>query len=284
MKLTATRLSPQLLEIRISYTSVNESATFLLASDIHLDNPKCNRKLFAQHLDECKQRNGHVLLFGDILCVMQGKFDRRGSKDAIRPEHIGGNYFDLVFRETADWLKPWHDRILLMGDGNHETAVINRNEIDPLENVVRLMRDGGSPVEHMGYQGFVRVVFCKEGKQMVRRCTLFFHHGTFGGIVTKGVMGGGRYAQVAPDADVIINGHNHERSIVAHPCYRVNNNGSVWIEQRWHLQTGTFKQEFDGTGGWAVEKIVMPKSLGGIWLTLSPRNEGGVDIHCTPTV
>lgn len=284
MKLTATRLSPQLLEIRIPYSSVNDSATFLLASDIHLDNPKCDRKLFAQHLDECKQRDGHVLLFGDILCVMQGKFDRRGSKGAIRPEHMGGNYFDLVFRETADWLKPWHDRILLMGDGNHETAVINRNEIDPLENVVRLMRDGGSPVEHMGYQGFVRFVFARKKTEGVRRCTLFFHHGTFGGIVTKGVMGGGRYAQVAPDADVIVNGHNHERSIVAHPCYRVNNNGSVWIEQRWHLQTGTFKQEFDGTGGWAVEKIVMPKSLGGIWLALSPRAEGGVDIHCTPTV
>lgn len=284
MKFTATRLSPQLLEIRIPYASVNESATFLLASDIHLDNPKCDRKLFAQHLDECKQRDGRVLLFGDILCVMQGKFDRRSSKGAIRPEHMGGNYFDLVFRETADWLKPWHDRILLMGDGNHETAVINRHEIDPLENVVRLMRDGGSPVEHMGYQGFVRFVFARKKTEGVRRCTLFFHHGIFGGIVTKGIMGGGRYAQIAPDADVIVNGHNHERSIVAHPCYRVNNNGSVWIEQRWHLQTGTFKQEFDGTGGWAVEKIVMPKSLGGIWLTLSPRKEGGVDIHCTPTV
>jgi hypothetical protein len=33
-----------------------------------------------------------------------------------------------------------------------------------------------------------------------------------------------------------------------------------------------------------VERIVMPKSLGGIWLTLRPRTRGGVEITCTPTV
>ena len=283
MTITATRLSPQLLEIRIPYEVTTDTATFLLASDIHLDNPKCDRGLFAKHLNEMRAQSGHALFFGDVLCLMQGKKDRRGGKGDIRPEHLGGNYFDLVFQESAEWLKPWQDRILMMGDGNHETAIVNHQEIDPLENVVRLMRAAGAPTEHMGYQGFVRFVFYKRDGGQVRRCTLFFHHGAWGGIITKGTMGGGRYAQVAPDADLVINGHNHERSMVAHPCDRVAENGRVWIEQRWHLQTGTYKQEFSGTGGWAVERIVMPKSLGGIWLTLRPRKKGGVEITTTPT-
>ncbi len=283
MTITATRLSPELLEIRIPYEVTTDTATFLLASDIHLDNPKCDRALFARHLNEMQDRNGHALFFGDVLCLMQGKKDRRGGKGDIRPEHLGGNYFDLVFEESAEWLKPWQHRILMMGDGNHETAIVNHQEIDPLENVTRLMRTAGAPTEHMGYQGFVRFVFHKRDGGQVRRCTLFFHHGAWGGIVTKGTMGGGRYAQVAPDADLVINGHNHERSMVAHPCYRVAENGKVWIEQRWHLQTGTYKQEFSGTGGWAVERIVMPKSLGGIWLTLRPRKKGGVEITAAPT-
>jgi hypothetical protein len=281
--ITATRLSPQLLEIRIPYVAMDNSATFLLASDIHLDNPKCDRALFAKHLNEMRDRNGHALFFGDVLCLMQGKKDRRGGKGDIRPEHLGGNYFDLVFEESAQWLKPWQDRILMMGDGNHETAIVNHQEIDPLENVVRLMRTAGAPTEHMGYQGFVRFVFHKPDGGKVRRCTLFWHHGAWGGIVTKGTMGGGRYSQVAPDADLVVNGHNHERTIVAHPCYRVAENGKVWVEQRWHLQTGTYKHEFGGTGGWAVERIVMPKSLGGVWLTLKPRRSGGVEIVMTPT-
>jgi len=283
VNITATRLSPQLLEIRIPYSSVLDTATFLLASDIHLDNPKCDRALLGKHLNEMRDRDGHALFFGDVLCLMQGKRDRRGSKGDIRPEHLGSNYFDLVFDESAQWLKPWQQRILLMSDGNHETAVISNQEIDPLQNVVRLMRDSGAATEHMGYQGFVRFVFAKRDGGGVRRCTLFFHHGAWGGIITKGTMGGGRYASVAPDADLIVNGHNHERTIVAHPCYRLAENGAVWVEQRWHLQTGTYKHEFGGTGGWAVERIVMPKSLGGIWLTLRPRKRGGVDVMATPT-
>ena len=276
------RLSPQLLEVRIPYTSHHDRSEFLLVSDVHLDNPKCDRKLFAKHLDQAVERNAQILVFGDLLCLMQGKKDRRGSKGDIRPEHLGGNYFDLVFRESADWLKPWQDRIIMMGDGNHETAIINHQEIDPLENLSRLMRDSGSPVEHMGYQGFVRFMFEQKEKSRIRKLTLYFHHGAWGGIITKGTLGGGRYASIAPDADVLVNGHNHERSMVSHPCYRVAQNGQVWTEQRWHVQTGTYKHEFKDPGGWAVERIVMPKSLGGLWMTLTPRNVGGVEISFSP--
>jgi predicted phosphodiesterase len=282
--ITSIRKTPELLELRIPYATFTETATFLLLSDIHLDNPKCDRKLLAKHLDECRAQNGHVLMFGDVLCLMQGKKDRRASKGDIRPEHLGGNYFDLVFSEAAEFFKPWQDIILMAGDGNHETAVSNNQEIDPLENVVRLMRNNGSNIEHMGYQGWIRFSFTQDNNSKTRRCMLFFHHGAWGGIVTKGTMAGGRYAAVAPDADVLVSGHNHERSVVAHSCYRVDQNGRAWVEQRWHVQCGTYKQEFGGTGGWAVERIVMPKSLGGIWLTLRPRTRGGVEITCTPTV
>lgn len=282
MAVTSIRRTPELLEIRIPYSSFGDISTFLLLSDIHLDNPKCKRKLLAKHLDECRARDGYALIFGDCLCLMQGKKDRRGGKGDIRAEHLGGNYFDLVFSEAAEFFKPWQDLILMVGDGNHETAIINNQEIDPLENMTRLMRSNGSNIEHMGYQGWIRFSFSQDNSR-TRRCMLFFHHGAWGGLITKGTMAGGRYASIAPDADLLLNGHNHERSIVAHPCYRVDSNGRSWIEQRWHVQCGTYKEEFEGTGGWAVERIVMPKSLGGIWLTLRPRKRGGVEIACTPT-
>ena len=51
---------------------------------------------------------------------------------------------------------------------------------------------------------------------------------------------------------------------------------------RWHLQLGTYKEEFADGGGWAVERIVMPKSLGGMWLRLKPNDFSGVDISCEP--
>jgi hypothetical protein len=56
--------------------------------------------------------------------------------------------------------------------------------------------------------------------------------------------------------------------------------GTVEITDRLHLQSGTYKEEFGKFGGFAVEKIAMPKSLGGLWLKLRPRDKGGVAISC----
>ena len=281
------RHSPELLEIRIPYGR-REPHEFLLASDIHLDNPKCDRDLFRKHLKQVQGKGGHALFFGDVLCLMQGKKDRRASKGSIRPEHLGSNYFDLVFSEAAEWLSPFASSILMMSDGNHETAVLGNQEIDPLGNVTRLMRDRyKSPVEHMRYQGWIWFTFYRNGSDRhhnSRRCALFFHHGAWGGIITKGTMGGGRYASIAPDANILVNGHNHERTMVSHACYRLTSSGKQRVEQRWHLQTGTYKEEFDEGAGWAVERIVMPKSLGGIWLRLKPTPDNGVEISCEPAV
>jgi hypothetical protein len=253
------RRSPELLEIRIPYTT-ERTHEFLLASDIHLDNPHCDRELFRKHLKQVQGRGGHALLFGDVMCLMQGRRDRRGSKSSIRPEHLGSNYFDLVFSETAEWLAPFASTILMMSDGNHETAVINNQEIDPLGNVVRLMRDRyKSPVQHMRYQGWIWFTFHQPGasrSSRTRRCALFFHHGAWGGVITKGTLGGGRYASIT-------------------------NSGKQRIAQRWHAQLGTYKEEFEEGSGWAVERIVMPKSLGGVWLKLKPSQDG-VEISLEP--
>lgn len=278
------RHSPELTEIRIPYGH-SDTREFLLASDIHLDNPHCQRDLLKKHLKQAQGRGAHALMFGDVFCMMQGKHDRRGSKGSIRPEHLGGNYFDLVIKECTDWLAPFAKTIVMISDGNHETAIINHNEINPLASLTERLREKhNSQVEHMSYQGWIWFTFHRHNDNAkVRRSTLFFHHGAWGGIISKGVMGGGRYASIAPDADVIVNGHNHERTIVSHPCYRISQSGKQRINQRWHLQTGTYKEEFGSGGGWAVEKIVMPKSLGGLWLKLKPTNEG-VEISVEPAV
>ena len=275
-KITTTKL-PNALEVRIPYNT-RSWQDFFLASDIHLDNPKCDRALLTKHLKEARSRNAPILLFGDVLCLMQGKYDKRGSKSSIRPEHQGANYFDLVFEESAEFLSPWADLLYMLADGNHETAILSRNEIDPLEHVSRQLREKhNSPVVHMPYQGFVRFIFERSEGGKVRSCTLFYHHGVWGGLVSKGVMGGLRYAAIAPEANIIVNGHNHERTLVSHACNRLNGEGKAIVENRWHVQTGTYKNEFADGGGWAVEKIVIPKSLGGCWLRLRPA-DNGVDI------
>ena len=60
---------------------------FLLLSDLHIDNPKCDRRLLLKVLNEAVERNALILIFGDLFCLMQGKGDPRRSKADIRPEH-----------------------------------------------------------------------------------------------------------------------------------------------------------------------------------------------------
>jgi len=66
---------------------------FLLLSDLHWDNPKCDRALLTNHLEEAKRRGAGVLVNGDFFCLMQGKGDPRRSKDDIRSCNFITHYY-----------------------------------------------------------------------------------------------------------------------------------------------------------------------------------------------
>lgn len=68
-------------------------SNFLLASDLHLDHPKCKRELLTDHFKQCVDRDGYIMLNGDILCIMQGKYDKRHNKASVRPEDMTDRYF-----------------------------------------------------------------------------------------------------------------------------------------------------------------------------------------------
>lgn len=267
-------ISNQLIEVRMKYNG-KKKQSFLLISDVHFDNPKCKRDLFYRHLDQAKADGAGVLCFGDFFCLMQGKYDPRRSKKAVRPEHMSDNYLDLVFADSADHLAPWAKNFILFSDGNHETAILNKLEINPLDNLVdKLNYKYDGDVKRLPYQGFVNFVFEHESGGGIRSKMLYFHHGKFGGIVTKGVLGVGRHGLIAPQADYVVTGHTHDRWLVEQPRFKISpRNGKVSIPMQYHIKCGTYKEEFASGGGWAPERIVMPKSLGGWWLDLEIENK-----------
>ena len=57
-----------------------------MLSDLHWDNPKCDRELLKRHLDFCKENNIPVVVNGDFFCLMEGRGDNRRSRN-ILPEH-----------------------------------------------------------------------------------------------------------------------------------------------------------------------------------------------------
>lgn len=253
--------------------SSKNTAKFLLLSDLHIDNPKCDRKLLFKVLNQAVEENAYICVFGDLFCLMQGKGDPRKSKADIRPEHNKANYIDAVIKDTAEILKPYANNILFIADGNHETSIVKHIEVDPIENLLGFLHKTNPEIIHMGYQGFhVLALECLNSKYST---TIFFHHGAFSGPVTKGALSVNRYSSIVK-SDVVVSGHTHDSWIIEHPFYEIEpKTNEVRMRIQHHVKTGTFKQEFLQPNGFQIEKTVMPKPLGGWWMDLRVNKTHG---------
>lgn len=235
-------------------------------SDWHFDNQKTDEKAIKFLLDDCKNNNGLIILNGDTLCLMQGKYDPRKSKSAIKAKHNNDNYIMSVIDDLVDFLTPYADNILQINQGNHETSVSARMELDVLELLVsKLNAKCNTNVQLGAYMGYIQLAFYNNHKSSGRVCNIAYSHGHSGGVVTKGTTIVQRYASIFPDADIIISGHSHDSWLIKHQQFGLNSNKKkLENKTQWHLKTGTYKEEYLNGNGWAVEKIGVPKSIGSI--------------------
>ena len=132
----------------------------MLSSDHHWDNPDANREMIEKHLKEAMKKGAKVFMIGDFFCAMQGKYDKRSDKKKMRPEHMAGNYLDLLVNTAAEWLMPYRDCIAVIGQGNHETAITGRHETNLIERLVERLNIGHENKVYMGgYGGWIRLNF-----------------------------------------------------------------------------------------------------------------------------
>ena len=243
---------------------------FLLLSDIHWDNPKCNRKLLKKHLDEALEGGHDIFLNGDTLDLMGGKKDRRADKETVRPEHNVNNYFDAVIEDAAEFFKPYAHLIQLIGYGNHETAIIKHNEIDPLKSLAKMIGREDSLGTYGGWVILTFLASLKHREQVSLR--LKYHHGSGGGgPVTKGVIQFNRMATMIEGADVIWSGHVHESTELVYTLEKLNQFFIPELRNVLMVRTPTYKEEYLPGMGWHTERGGAPKPLGGRWLEVNVR-------------
>lgn len=254
-----------------------------VCSDVHFDNPKCNRKLFFKHMDKALELGAYIAITGDLFCLMNGKYDPRRSKSAVLPEHNKENYLDLVINDTAEKFKKYANNIIMISRGNHETSVSQKMETDIMERFVeRLNLIAGSNIQIGEYTGYYTLSFDCGGTR--HSLDIGYSHGNWGGVITKGTLSVVRYASIMPDCDIMFSGHTHDGWILTHPRLRKNTQSrKVEIKNQWHVKTGTYKEEFASGKGWAVERIAMPKFLGGCFIDIDLHREKGCNFTCTLT-
>jgi len=266
---------------------------FLLVSDLHWDNPHCDRGLLKNHLDEAVKRNAAIILNGDTYCCMGGKYDRRADKSLIRPEHNTDRYFDAIVDTSVEWFAPYAKNILLIGYGNHETAIIKHGETDLLQRFASTLNYAtGSAVQVGGYGGTIDIRVLHDTIRGVNFVVHYYHGSGGGGPVTKGVIQDQRLLAGTEGYDLTWMGHVHELYYHQNMIHRYDRSTKTLIQKPIHqLRTATYKEEWDGGYmGFHTERGRGPKPLGGYWLKLetsrntSKDNKGPeLQVHATFT-
>ena len=246
----------------------------LLRSDAHHDNPHSDNKLEKKHLEQAIERNAFILDNGDAFCAMQGKGDPRASKNDIKEKHKTGSYLDSLVNTYSEFLEPYSKNILVMGRGNHETAVYKHRETDLTQRLVDLINGRtGSRIESgqiANWIGFRARYKDKHGKtrSLAKHIWLYMFHGAGGGgPVTKGVIGANRMGVTHPDANIVATGHTHDSWFFTNARSRITSDGTEYIDEQLHIKIPTYKNEYGvKDSGFHMEKGRPPKPLGAVWL------------------
>lgn len=245
----------------------------LLRTDVHHDNPKCDQDLEKEHLKTALEYDAPVIDDGDLFCAMQGAWDKRKSKESIRPEHQVNNYLDALVDTAAEFYKPFASIFAVIGRGNHETAIIKAHETDLTDRLAASLRRYGSNVFASGYGGWVRFRFYdqrspkKEVSPWATVSLKHYHGSGGGGPVTRGVIQTNRHAVKYPDANIVFTGHTHDSWAVDVPRERLSPSGEIYTDIQTHVRPPGYKDAWgDGSGGFEVERDIGPKNLGAVWL------------------
>ena len=253
---------------------------FLLISDLHWDNPHCDRGLLKNHLDEAVKRNAAIILNGDTYCCMGGRYDRRADKSLIRPEHNTDRYFDAIVDTSVEWFSPYAKNILLIGYGNHETAIIKHGETDLLQRFASTLNYAtGSAVEVGGYGGTIDIRVLHDNLRGVNFVVHYYHGAGGGGPVTKGVIQDQRLLASTEGYDLTWMGHVHELYYHQNMIHRYDRSTKTLLQKPIHqLRTATYKEEWDGGYmGFHTERGRGPKPLGGYWMKLETSRNASKD-------
>ena len=252
-----------------------EENRIALLSDLHWDNPKCDRKMLKRHLDYCLEHNIPVFINGDLFCLMQGKGDKRGNKSDILPEHNNAKYLDSIVETAVDWFSPYAHILTVIGYGNHETSIIKYQETDLLQRFVDLLNyKNKSSVYTGGYTGWLIIKYHVRTNTILSKTLKYAHGSAGGGIVTRGAINLTRALEIYENMDIFVMGHIHENSSRndVRDAIHYNQGKRVYelTQKQIHLAiTGTYKEEYgDGSQGWHVERGAPIKPIGGRILTL----------------
>ena len=270
----------------IKLTTPEKFQKLAFISDVHIDSMDCDRKLFVQHLENCKKEDRKICIIGDLFDLMGGRYDPRRSLHGLNTELLRRcqdediDYINAVVLDALDVLKPYSDQILFISYGNHETSVKRNNDIDPIYLLItQLNLTCKTNIIRGQYEGWFIVNFKRNQKgsgEYSNKFNVKYHHG-YGGLArrSKGVLEHDIDFRNYPSADMIVKGDNHQKIFdPGNKREALDRNDNVIFKDGFALRTGTYAQKTKAGFGWVVQKGFSPVKLGGWAVDLKIRRNG----------
>lgn len=173
-------------------------------ADVHLGNRFCDIKAFKAFLEDTDDKTYYIGI-GDLLDSIIVKDPKRYRKSSDGSPGDDDDILGWQINQMAELLMPIKDRILVIGDGNHEETIVSLCSLNP----VKMLCDKLG-VHYGGYTYFLTLRLRMEdgrGRTVVIKASHGWGGGsrTEGADITKFSRDAGRY-----EADVFMYGHVHK--------------------------------------------------------------------------
>lgn len=278
-----TETNERVTEFNTQLTTSDSSFKILALTDLHWDSAHCKLDILKNHLDYALEKNIPVIIIGDLYDVMQGRYDPRADQNTLRPEHRGNCYFDAIIDTSIEWFRPYAKILALISPGNHEGAIMKRQQINLIESFCRGMQMAGSKVISAPDWGYILVKLRQRRSVETKR--IFYQHGYGGGgEITRGLIDHSR-TRSQWDADIFVSGHIHRRNIDENIVVRCSSRGTVTQDQQLFIRCGSYKDETHDA--WHISKGRGARPIGGWFINFTPiRNNNGfmVNVSAEPTI
>lgn len=238
--------------------------------DVHYGARACDVRGFKRFLKESDDKT-YFLGGGDLFDAIVVKDPRyQKSSDATG----GDDILDQPVDEMVDILMPYKDRILGLGIGNHEAAVLKHAGTNLVNRVIKRLNSHGADIKYLDISGLGKIKF-SENKSRTRSVKIRWHHGWGGGGRTEG----GSLTKYAKDVkfyvcDVAVYGHDHKT--LTYSIERFDIRSERLVSKPIHIGLcGTFLKTFlKGSTTYSENAGYPPVSVGGIQFTIKPTRTG----------
>lgn len=220
----------------ILHTLPGQTIRVWAVADVHIGARECDLDGFIRFLSKIAQNaNDYLVLCGDLLS--------NGIKDSLTNVYEETMTPSAQVDYAAELLAPVADRILGCVGGNHELRSVKAVDLDPLYQVMTLIR---KPELYRQNMAFIRVTLANGGIR--DQYALLLTHG-------KTANKKRQFAYAVEGVDAIITGHTHDGEVSkpARLCFTSRNN--VTVKPLVSIAATSWLDY----GGYAARGLYMPK-------------------------